>query len=540
MPGRRCNPSPSIFVILRTLAVVIKALAHIALLLLFAAQIHAQRSGIPPSWETLQGTQATVFYENITDTDDEDLLAEDEFLNQYKANPYRFAFSHSVSFSPLSEGRWVVLGNGDRIWLMGIHSKGAKSLGLILENVFLPKGAELYVYNEDKTEVYGPITGSDNRPTALHHIPGLDGERIIVEYYEPYEERGEGQFTVKRVMHAYREINPLTTDTTLGTSCHINAVCDEAYTLREQAKSIVLITTAEGSKFASGVLINNAGNVERPYVLTSDAVLDGRSSSMLFTFGRTSPTCVESIYQKNEDKHITGADVVSHNPESGLVLLQLHESPHFEWDLYYSGWNRDLDASDPAVVFFHPAGDVLKTALLDGDWNISNLNEKNVLRVESWAQGATSAGAVGAPLFNEDGQVVGIFTRGEGNCKDFEGDSFIPLNREWAMLDAFLDPIGSNLEGISGDDVDLQPRDKGILRSNLAIFPNPASDVLYVFNGNQKRLLEVRFYNAMGQLVYVTAPDDQVVRVDHLSPGTYIVELMLNAENSIRERLVIR
>lgn len=518
----------------------IRAFAHIVWLLALSAQINAQRSGVPPSWESLQGAQASVFYENITDTDDEDLLAEDEFLNQYKANPYRFAFSHSVSFAPTTNGRWVILENGDRIWLMGIHSKGAKSLGLILENVFLPKGAELYIYNQDKTEVYGPITGSDNRPSALNHIPGIHGERIVVEYFEPYTERGEGQFTVSRVMHAYRDINPISTDTTLDTSCLINSRCDNIYDFREQSKSVVLITTGEGSKYANGALINNAGNVERPYVLTSDAVLDGRASSMLFTFGRTSPTCDESLYQKDRDRHITGADVVSHDPESGLLLLQLHESPSFEWDLYYSGWNRDIDASEPALTLFHPGGDVQKAAVLEGDWGISSLNEKNVIRVESWAEGATSAGALGAPLFNAEGQIVGVFTRGEGNCKDFEGDSFIPLNREWSMLDSFLDPIGSNLGEISGDDVDLQPRDKGILRSNLAIFPNPASDVVYVFNGNEKRLLNVRFYNGMGQLVYETRPNDQVVRVDHLSPGTYIVELRMNSESSIRERLVIR
>ena len=501
--------------------------------------LHAQRSSVPPSWSSLTGAQTQVYFQTLPDTDDEDLLAEDVFLNEGKSRGYRFASTHSTSISPVSSGRWAVLENGDRIWLVGVHSKGAKSLGLILEQVYLPQRGLLYIYNEDKTEVYGPITAADNRPSGILTIPHLSGERIIVEYFEPYSERGHGQFVVGRIAHGYRNVTAPLAEDSAAIACHLSTACDVARPYLDVANSIVLITSAEGSKAASGVLINNAGNIEQPYVLTSSDVVEGRASSIMFTFNRSRTACGDPSTSVQEQV-ITGCDVVVEIPEAGLSLLRLHDVPDHTWDLYYAGWNRNIMETDFGAVLFHPGANHRAVATFEDDWWLSSVDGTPTIGVEHWTDGSTSAGALGAPLFNQNGQIIGIFTNGDGTCGDFEGDYFAPISLAWEELSAYLNPQGGHVQSISGDDVDLKPRDTSIIQRNLAVFPNPASDVVYVFNGNSERLQEVIFYDALGALVHRVTPEDQAIDISMLQAGTYIVEARLSAEVFIRRKLIVR
>lgn len=493
-------------------------------------------SSTPPSWESPTGARTQVYYEPLPDTDDADLLAEDFFLNLGKHRAYRFGFSHFTSFNHKQDGRWSVLDNGDRIWRMGLHSKGAQGIGVILENVYIPPRGAVYVYSEDKTEVFGPITHDDNRLTALLQLPPMQGERLVLEYFEPYSERGEGQFTVGRVIHNYRNLEQPAMADSLQSNCLLDAKCVWGQ-YRSAAKSVVRITTSEGSKSANGVLINTSGNLEQPYVLTSDAVLEGRASTLLFEFNRYSETCGEEE-ERALTQVITGADIVVRNEAAGLVLLSLHESPSHEWNLYYSGWNRDASADSEGAVLFHPGPDGLKVAELD-QWDLTSSDGTPAIRVDRYLDGATSAGALGAPLFNSNGQVIGIFTEGDGNCQDFVFDRFTPISSAWDELDDFLNPAGQDLQAIGGDDVDKRPRDNSIVTDNLALFPNPASGQLFVFNGNDQRLSRMRFYNAAGQLIKEVTPEDQAIPISDLSPGAYLVEIRLNASVSVMEKLIV-
>lgn len=532
-----CNPLgwKSVISTLQRLTT-IRTAATIWILLLCLPALAQRSSSTPPSWESLTGAQAQVYYEPLPDTDDADLIAEDFFLNLGKHRAYRFGFSHVTSFNPNQDGRWSVLDNGDRIWLMGLHSKGAQGIGAILENVYIPPRGAVYIYSEDKTEVFGPITHDDNRSTALLQLPPMHGERLVLEYFEPYAERGEGQFTVARVIHNYRNLEQPAMADSLESNCLLDAKCAWGQ-YRRAAKSVVRITTAEGSKSANGVLINNSGNLEQPYVLTSDAVLEGRASTLLFEFNRYSETCGQEE-ERSFTQVITGANIVVHNEAAGLVLLSLHESPSHEWNLYYSGWNRDVSGDTQGAVLFHPGPDGLKVAELD-QWALTSIEGTPAIRVDRYLDGATSAGALGAPLFNSNGQVIGIFTEGDGDCQDFVYDRFNPISLAWDELDDFLNPVGQDLQAIDGDDVDKRPRDNSIIQDNLALFPNPASGQVFVFNGNDQRLSLVRFYNGAGQLVKEITPEDQAISISDLSPGAYLVEIQLNASVSVMEKLIV-
>ncbi|MCH7657503.1 MAG: hypothetical protein IIB05_04210 [Bacteroidetes bacterium] len=92
------------------------------------------------------------------------LLEEDEAVKG-KDVPYRFGKGFDVNYS-LADGKWTKIDSG-RVWLMKVSSPGAYSINFIFNELFLPEGAELYIYNADGSMVYGPVTSSFNLPFVL-------------------------------------------------------------------------------------------------------------------------------------------------------------------------------------------------------------------------------------------------------------------------------------------------------------------------------------------------------------------------------------
>ena len=64
----------------------------------------------------------------------------------------RFGKGFDVSYT-LDDGLWEET-EGGRLWTMNFVSKGALSLNFVLNDLYLPKGAELYVSSQDGTVVF--------------------------------------------------------------------------------------------------------------------------------------------------------------------------------------------------------------------------------------------------------------------------------------------------------------------------------------------------------------------------------------------------
>lgn len=87
--------------------------------------------------------------------------------------------------------------------------------------------------------------------------------------------------------------------------------------------------------------------------------------------------------------------------------------------------------------------------------------------------------------------------------------------------------------------------DEVTLEKSVAIFPNPASDQLFVQLSLEESIdLEVRLLNTLGQVVsnqIMTSVQTETIEmnVSHLSPGTYFVQ-MVNNEVSISRKVVLQ
>ncbi|MFQ5571941.1 MAG: hypothetical protein ACE5G0_19860, partial [Rhodothermales bacterium] len=99
----------------------------------------------------------------------------DDLQGFYIVPPYRHGFEIPVDLGLHNAGHWQSLPDGGRLWRLRIASLGAQSLNLVYDDFFLPEGAQLFLYNDDRSTVLGAFTSQNNKThggfaTAL--VPG--------------------------------------------------------------------------------------------------------------------------------------------------------------------------------------------------------------------------------------------------------------------------------------------------------------------------------------------------------------------------------
>src|SRR5690554_5199309 len=164
--------------------------------------------------------------------------------------------------------------NGDRIWRIRFHSKGAITLNFLLENFHIPQGAKIYLYSNDRTALLGAYDASQNNDAKVLSTWLVDGDDVWIEYFEPQKVAGQGNFTIKKVVHGYRSQLQFAADKGLNDSgnCNLDVDCEidaDLEALKNHAKKGVVMLLSGSSGFCSGSLINNTSNDGTPYVLTA-------------------------------------------------------------------------------------------------------------------------------------------------------------------------------------------------------------------------------------------------------------------------------
>ena len=79
-------------------------------------------------------------------------------------------------------GHWTKVAGG-RVWTLPIVSRGAKSLSVMFDKFDIPEGAEMYVYNGEKT--LGAFTHKNVKPHGKFSVQPLDGDSLTIELFVP-------------------------------------------------------------------------------------------------------------------------------------------------------------------------------------------------------------------------------------------------------------------------------------------------------------------------------------------------------------------
>jgi lysyl endopeptidase len=384
------------------------------------------------------------------------LEAEDAITDQFKDIPYRFGHNIPVN---IGMDQWTpqTFEDGSRLMRLGIESPGAVSINLNFSVYDVPAGAQLFVYDADRTHFIGSFTEKNVEAHGGLAISLIFSDRIILEYYEPAKRVGMSQLEIDNITHGYRNLlAPAVADRgPFGNSgsCNINVACPLGLDWQDQIRSVALIVV-NGNAQCTGSLVNNTAEDGTPYFLTANHCLGGNVNNWVFYFNHQSANCVGNNGPTNQS--VTGASLKASNAGSDFALLQLNTAPPASFDVYFNGWDRNNVAPTSSVGIHHPSGDVKKISF-DGNAAVSSVDGgAQTWRILDWDQGTTEGGSSGSPLFNQNGHVVGQLYGGFAACGNDLADWYGKFAVSWdgasasSRLKDWLDPNNSNITVLNG------------------------------------------------------------------------------------------
>lgn len=349
------------------------------------------------------------------------LIAEDQINDQLITKPFRFGKEFDVNLSPLEDGKWSILPNGDKIWQLKVISKDAETIHFLFKNYHLSPNAKLYFYNE-KREFLGNYTADDNMKHQEIVSWPIDGSAIVVEFYEPQAEIGQSTFQISKVIHGYRSVKNIKDLTKgLNTSGHCNVDVDCAagddWELQKKAVAMILSGTTE---WCTGTLINNTANDGTPYFLTANHCYSSSTPAWSFRFNWISeqPDCGTTAPSGDGPRvySLSGAEIMARNSATDFMLLRLNNEIPTDWNLSFIGWDRSADAPTNVTGLHHPDGDIMKIAQYYGTTLASQRSGVQSWEIPAWDLGVTEGGSSGSALFNSEGYLIGQLYGGLAAC----------------------------------------------------------------------------------------------------------------------------
>ncbi|MBI5058659.1 trypsin-like peptidase domain-containing protein [candidate division KSB1 bacterium] len=335
--------------------------------------------------------------------------------------PFRSAVPLAANLNLNNSGSWETLPSGDRLWRLRILSPGATDLCLHYDRWTLHKPCELYLYNDDRSQVLGPYTYIDNWD-GTNVTPFTTGEAVTLEYLVPVD-ADQGELAIQNVLHGYRnmfnqtarEANPLDNYGD-AMACEFNIRCLPAW--QDEKHSVAMIFAPAFGRWCSGVMLNSTAQDGAANFLTADHCWRADISNWLFYFEYESPECNPTT-DGPTSLTISNATTVARDAPSDFLLLRLSRPrPEGPFIPRFEGWDRNDIAPLSSTGVHHPAGDVKKGSYdiepaVSDDWN--GVGPNTHWTVE-WEGGITEGGSSGSPLFDENHRVVGQLHGGASDC----------------------------------------------------------------------------------------------------------------------------
>jgi hypothetical protein len=528
---------------------------------LFQAQV--TNEGKPKSWslELISPKALSLPGFNL-----KSLKSEDKNNDRGKDKPYRFGYEHQVSLG-LEDGKWNRLKNGDKVWLLNIQSKGAKTLNFLFDEYNIPKGAKLYFYNEDKTDLLGAYTSSQNREDRQFGSWLIGGDNIWIEYFEPANAEFKGRLHISKVVHGYRSVMDITELSKVlndSGSCNQDVDCPvgtDFENIKDQLKKSVAMTIVGNSGFCSGTLINNTNNDGAQYFLTANHCLGSSPGNWAFRFDWRSPdpSCSTTTNSTNGafNQTVSGATLLANNSKSDFALLQLDAPLPTDWDLVWAGWDRSGNIPDFTVGIHHPRGDIMKISRDDDSPTkkssaFNDIDDMDNWFLDDWELGVTEPGSSGSALFDQNGRIIGQLAGGTAACvatlNNGEFDIYGRFGVSWdygdtpgTRLKEWLDPSDTGALVLDQyPPTQVFDNDVALLVENLSntICSDKANPVFSIFNkGNgvvTRATLTYQFENEPEAVVEWTGSLSLGERDEISSPL-----LTLNSDNILNASLTI-
>ena len=384
------------------------------------------------------------------------MLDEDAKNASVKTHLARFGKKWDADLGLDNAGAWLSLPDGGRLWRQGIKSDGAYSINLIFSEYRLPEGATLFIYNRKGSSIIGAFTSINNKPAGKLGTGLVQGDEIVVEYYEPAEVAGKGRLRIGSIVHAYKNFFTVNASQGYGASgaCNMNVNCPDGAPWQTEKLGVAKIIV-NGNDWCSGSLINDAKVDGTPFFLTANHCEVGQDvTTWVFSFNYESPSCTNA--QPLVTQTVSGAILRATNHASDFCLLELSEVPPRSYNTYLNGYSTTLTAPDSGVSIHHPSGDIKKISFFDHQLATSVMTGAACWGVVWDRQTTTEGGSSGSPMLNQDHKIIGQLYGGGAQCTNLTGmDNYGRFNVSWysggtdnaTRIQPWLDPDNNS----SGD-----------------------------------------------------------------------------------------
>lgn len=393
------------------------------------------------------------------------LRTEDALVDNTGTAPWRFGYNNHTNLSLNNSGTWIDLANGDKIWMIKLTCEQALTVNLTFANTEIPKGNELYVYNESKDFILGKFIANHlyDGQLGTELVPG---NTAIVEYYvKKGNELGNVQLSI--VTHGYRTAKEFQLKA-FGSSgsCNRNVNCPEGAAWTFQRNSVVMLVSGS-SGFCSGALVNNTLNDGKPYVLTADHCYSN-PATWIFRFNWQSADCNNPASSPTFES-LSGAVLRARATASDFCLVEITgglqgNSVPLSYNPYFSGWDNTGNIPASGAGIHHPSGDIKKISF-ENDPLISttfgSCPANSHWGVTHWDSGVTEGGSSGSPLFDQNHRIIGQLHGGASACgASALSDEYGKFSVSWnptssdstSQLKYWLDPTNSGAQFSDGFD----------------------------------------------------------------------------------------
>jgi hypothetical protein len=404
------------------------------------------------------------------------LIAEDSKTDA-GVGPYQIATAIPVEIDLMKEGSWTSFSRSERVLRIGIESKGAKALILYYNHFSIPEGGRLFIFSADKKQLLGAFTSKNNPSGGYFATEMIKGDALVLEYQAPAFSNIDPVIEIYQVHYVYRDAD-LQIKGQSG-PCEVNVNCSEGDAWQNEKRSVakIVLKAGSGTYLCTGALVNNVRQDSTPYFLTARHCGSSASlsdySQWVFHFNYEAPHCEDPL-QDPPSGTITGASLIAQAPDgpdngSDFKLLSLSQKVPDNFNPYFSGWNRDGQASSSGVGIHHPKGDIKKIsrytdALVSTNYSSGGSNFNGLYWRVVWAEtfhghGVTEGGSSGSPIFDNTGKIVGTLTGGAASCSDLTApDWYGKFSYHWSSngissddrLSPYLDPDNSGTQSMNG------------------------------------------------------------------------------------------
>jgi len=317
-------------------------------------------------------------------------------------------FDQPIALSSASSNEWVTTANGARVWSVQVTSEGALGARLHIENISLPTGATLRVYDPAKVDAGSHvITSQDVPPERDLWTETVFSQDVVLECAVPAGvDPASVSFKVTALSHIF-QMPTLQPNLKEGT-CHNDVTCFPDYASEASGVARITFVDSGNTYLCTGCLLSSSVNPGTDYFLTAHHCIPSQtlaSTMEMFWFYQTS-VCNGTPPSLDSVPHTSGGgDLLATAVGSDFTFLRLRQAA--APGAGHLGWSTATPATGEALVgIHHPTGSYKRISFgkfFDSDdsfWAVQ------------WYSGVTEPGSSGSPLLNAQHLVIGQLNGG--------------------------------------------------------------------------------------------------------------------------------